>query len=54
MCILAVSCSTDDDCKYDRAEIESMYETWLENENLTDFERQQLNKEYNAKLEESC
>lgn len=49
-----IGCSTDDDCTGDRQEINDMYDTWLENDNLTDFERQQLKKERDAKLENAC
>ncbi|MCG9971001.1 hypothetical protein [Christiangramia crocea] len=50
---IGVSCSTDDDCKYDRSEITMQYEAILEND-MTPSQRAQIEKEYQAKLDESC
>ncbi|SDS13471.1 hypothetical protein [Gramella sp. MAR_2010_147] len=49
-----VSCSAEDDnCRYNKAELDAQYEEWFK-QDLTDFERRQMQKEYSAKLEEAC
>ena len=49
-----VSCSKDDDCKYNQEELDARYEALMENDNLTAEQRSELAKTYKEQSKEAC